>query len=302
MNVSWRGIFPAVTTKFKQDLSLDAEATRRHISLMIDSGAEGIVVLGSLGENGTLTAGEKTTVIRAALEVADGKVPVLSCVADSSTAAAAAFVRESGAMGLAGFMVLPPMRYRSDERETIAHYKTIAAASDRPVMVYNNPIAYGVDVTPEMFARLAADAKFAAIKESSGDVRRITDIRNICGTDRYAIFAGVDDLAYESFLLGAAGWVAGLVCAFPAETVALYKLIRASRFNEALAIYRWFMPLLHLDTHMKFVQYIKLAESITGTGSEHVRPPRLPLEGDERAKVTSVVRAAIESRPALPKL
>lgn len=301
MNASWQGIFPALTTKFRQDLSLDLPAFEKHCDAMIVAGVEGLVVLGSLGENATLSAEEKDRLIAAAVGVAAGRVPVLSCVAETSTAAACDFVRRTAGIGIAGYMALPGMQYQADRRETIAHYRAVAASSDLPIMIYNNPVAYRVDVTPEMFAELADEPKFTAIKESSGDVRRITDIRNRCG-DCYAIFSGVDDLAYGGFLLGAIGWVAGLVCAFPDETVAIWRLIRAGRYEEALRIFNWFMPVLHLDTEVKFVQYIKLAEAMTGLGTEWVRPPRLTLEGAERERVEAIVQEAIRTRPPLPAL
>ncbi|HLF13782.1 MAG TPA: dihydrodipicolinate synthase family protein [Bacteroidota bacterium] len=299
MNTTWQGIFPALTTKFKPDLSLDLPAFERHIGIQIDAGVDGLVVLGSLGENATLSPDEKTDVIKAAVSAAAGRVPVLSCVSEPSTAAACRFVERTSALGLAGYMVLPGMQYQSDPRETIAHYRTVAEASNLPIMVYNNPPAYRVDITPEMFTELAGEPKFTAIKESSGDVRRITDIRNRCG-DRYAIFSGVDDLAYGGFLLGAVGWVAGLVCAFPRETVAIYRLVREERYEEALRIFNWFMPVLHLDTDIKFVQYIKLAEAMTGLGTEWVRPPRLMLAGEERDRVSGIISEAIRTRPILP--
>jgi len=195
-------------------------------------------------------------------------------------------------------MLLPPMRYMSDRRETTMHFRSVAASTDLPVMLYNNPVAYGTDITPEIFSELSGEPKFVALKESSGDVRRVTDIRNLVG-ERYRIFAGVDDLALESLILGADGWVAGLVCAFPRETVALYRLVRSGRIDEARSLYRWFMPLLHLDVSAKFVQYIKLVESIAGVGTEHVRAPRLPLTGEERRHVEGIVRDALATRPQL---
>jgi 4-hydroxy-tetrahydrodipicolinate synthase len=200
--------------------------------------------------------------------------------------------------GADGFMLLPPMRYQSDQRETMQYLRTVAGASEKPIMLYNNPIAYRVDVTPDMFAGLADEPRFVAIKESSENVRRVTDILNRVG-DRYRIFVGVDDLALESLMIGAVGWVAGLVCAFPRETVVLYKLIKAGRIQEALPLYRWFMPLLHLDASIKFVQNIKLAEAMTGEGSEYVRPPRLPLAGEERENVKKIVEQALRTRPGL---
>jgi dihydrodipicolinate synthase/N-acetylneuraminate lyase len=299
VNTTWRGIFPALTTKFKTDLSLDLPAFERHIAAQIDAGVDGLVVLGSLGENATLSPDEKTEVIKAAVRTAAGRIPVLSCVSEASTSAACRFVEGTSALGLSGYMVLPGMQYQADRRETIAHYRTVADASGLPIMIYNNPVAYRVDITPEMFAELSDEPKFTSLKESSGDVRRITDIRNLCG-DRYAIFSGVDDIAYGGFLLGAVGWVAGLVCAFPAETVAIHRLVRQERYEEALRIFNWFMPVLHLDTGIKFVQYIKLAEAMTGMGTEWVRPPRLTLAGEERERISAIITEAIRTRPKLP--
>ncbi len=227
-----------------------------------------------------------------------GKVPLVACVAETTTAAGREFVKKGMMSGAEGFMLLPPMQYLSDERETEEYLRGVAAASDRPVMLYNNPVSYRIDITPPMFARLADEPKFVAIKESSDDARRISDIRNLTG-DRYALFTGVDDIAMESLLLGAAGWVAGLVCAFPRETVALYGLVKARRIEEALSLYRWFMPLLHLDVSTKFVQNIKLAEAKADGGNERVRPPRLPLAGEERARVERTIDGALATRPAL---
>ncbi len=297
----WSGVFPALTTKFTASGAIDFAAIERHLAWQIDSGVDGLVVLGSLGENGTLDPDEKLDIVRVAVALAKGRIPVLSAVAETTTKRACTFVEKAAAAGLNGFMILPPMQYVSDRRETLTHFRTVASASPLPIMLYNNPVAYRVDVTPDMFAELAAEPKFVAIKESSDNVRRITDIRNLVG-DRYRIFAGVDDLALESFLLGAVGWIAGLVCAFPAETVALYRLAKAGRFDEAVQLYRWFTPLLHLDVSIKFIQNIKLAETLAGVGSEHVRAPRLPLTGDERQQVESVVRKALATRPALPTL
>jgi 4-hydroxy-tetrahydrodipicolinate synthase len=272
-----------------------------HIGRQIAAGVHGIIVLGSLGENGTLTAAEKQTVVRMAASACKGSVPILACVSETTTAGACEFVRHAAAGGAEGFMVLPAMQYAADEREAELHLRGVAAASDRPIMLYNNPVSYKVDITPAMFERLANESKFSAIKESSDNVRRITDIRALVG-DRYAIFTGVDDLAFESLLLGAAGWVAGLVCAFPRETVVLYELVKARRIDEALALYRWFMPLLHLDVSTKFVQNIKLAETMAGGGNERVRAPRLPLVGEEKAHVEQTIARALASRPTLPKV
>jgi 4-hydroxy-tetrahydrodipicolinate synthase len=235
------------------------------------------------------------------IEVAKKKVTVLSCVAETSTSKACEYAQQADKLGVDGFMVLPAIPYPSDKRETITHYRTVAKATDRPIMIYNNPVAYKVDITPEMFAEMADEPKFVAIKESSDNIRRLTDIINLTG-NRYQIFCGVDDLALESLMLGANGWLAGLVCAFPRETIVLYELIKAGRIQEALAIYRWFMPLLHLDVSNKFVQNIKLVEQLVGVGSELVRPPRLTLVGEERAKVEQIVKTALATRPTLPKV
>lgn len=296
----WTGVFPAVTTKFHADESLDLAATASHIQWQLDCGADGIIVCGSLGEASTLTADEKIRILKAAKEVAGNK-PVLLTVAEDSTRAAAALAQAAHAAGADGIMLLPAMRYVSDERETLNHYQRVADASPLPIMIYNNPVAYGVNITPEMYAQMAAEPKFVAIKESSGDIRTLTNVINAVG-DRFAIFSGVDDLALESLLMGADGWVAGLVVAFPKETVAIYKLARAGRVAEARAIYRWFAPLLHLDVSMKLVQNLKLAEAMVGVGSEHVRAPRLPLAGAERERVQAIIAAGIASRPALPAL
>jgi dihydrodipicolinate synthase/N-acetylneuraminate lyase len=296
---AWQGVFPAVTTRFRSDLQLDAAAMERHCAWQIECGVDGLIVCGSLGENSVLNTAEKVETLRIAARVAAGRVPVLQTIAEGSTAEGIALCERSAREGADGFMVLPGMRYVSDRRETIAHYRAIARASPRPIMVYNNPVAYGVDVTPDMFAELAEEKALVAIKESSDDVRRVTDIIHQTG-DRYAIFCGVDDLAMEAMLMGACGWVAGLVNAFPAETVAIARLIKAGRIEEARRIYRWFAPLLHLDVSRKLVQNIKLAESIVGVGSEFVRPPRLPLAGPEREHVVALVKRALDTRPDLP--
>ncbi|MDC7712044.1 dihydrodipicolinate synthase family protein [Vogesella indigofera] len=296
----WTGVFPAVTTKFHADESLDLAGTVNHIKWQLECGADGIIVCGSLGEASTLTADEKITILKAAKEVAGNK-PVLLTVAEDSTRAAAALAQAAHAAGADGIMLLPAMRYVSDARETLNHYQRVADASPLPIMIYNNPIAYGVNITPEMYAEMAAEPKYVAIKESSGDIRTLTNVINAVGS-RFAIFSGVDDLALESIVMGADGWVAGLVVAFPKETVAIYKLARAGRLEEARAIYRWFAPLLHLDVSMKLVQNLKLCEAMVGVGTEHVRAPRLPLVGAERERVAAVIEAGLASRPALPTL
>jgi dihydrodipicolinate synthase/N-acetylneuraminate lyase len=296
---SWRGVYPALTTKFKPDYRLDIAAMEKHFAWQIDGGVDGLIVCGSLGENSVLSAEEKLEVLRVAARVSGGRVPVLMTIAEGSTAEGIALGERSAREGADGLMVLPGMRYVSDRRETIAHYRAIAKASSKPIMVYNNPIAYGADVTPDMFEELADEPVLVAIKESSDNVRRVTDIIARTG-GRYAIFCGVDDLAMEAMLMGACGWVAGLVDAFPRETVAIYRLISDGRIEEARAIYRWFSPLLHLDVSRKLVQNVKLVEAIVGVGTEIVRPPRLPLAGEERAQVITLVEQALKTRPVLP--
>ncbi len=298
MRVGWRGVFPAVTTQFHQDLSLDLDRTACHLETLIDSGISGLVMLGSLGENASLTREEKREVIRCALTTASGKVPVLSGVAELNTPDAAEWVRELETLGAQGAMVMPCMAFRPDRAETLAHYRTVARAAKLPLIVYNNPISYHADVTPEMFEELADEPNLVAIKESSGDVRRITDLINTVG-DRYILFAGVDDLALESAMLGATGWIAGIGLAFPRENQRLWDLAEAGKWEEARALYRWYTPLLHLDVGLKFVQNIKLAIQEVGLGREWVRSPRLPLEGEERARVLGIIRKGIEARPVL---
>ncbi len=301
MNANWKGVFPALTTQFKQDQSLDLQATARHLDLLIRSGIHGVILLGSVGENTALAYDEKLTVLREMLPVAAGRIPVLTGVAEYTTALACRYARDAGKIGVDGLMVLPAMVYKADGREALTHFRAVARASDLPVMIYNNPVAYPVDLTPGMFVELADESSIIAIKESSENVRRITDLINLLG-DRYTLFCGVDDLVLESILLGAQGWVAGLVNAFPDENRALWDLAVSGRWEEARELYRWYTPLLHLDTKVKLVQYIKLAMAECGLGSEMVRPPRLPIAGAEREEVLGIIRHAIATRPALPVL
>jgi 4-hydroxy-tetrahydrodipicolinate synthase len=263
---------------------------------MIAAGIHGLIMLGSVGENCAHEYSEKMAVLEATVAHVAGRVPVLSGVAECSTKLACRFADDAAARGVDGLMVLPVMIYKSDPRETLFHFREVANASDLPIMIYNNPPAYGVDIKPEMFAELADNPKFAAIKESSDNPRRITDLINLYG-DRFALLCGVDDLVLESLLLGAVGWVSGLVNAFPAENRLLWDLATAGRWEEAREVYRWYTPLLHLDTHVKLVQYIKLATSLCGYGSELTRAPRLPLVGEERDRVIAIIKKAIESRP-----
>jgi 1-pyrroline-4-hydroxy-2-carboxylate deaminase len=300
MTLNWRGVFPAATTQFAADFAVDIAATLRHMDVMIDTGVHGLIMLGTVGENCSVDYDEKLEVLKATVTHVQGRVPVLTGVAEYTTATACRFAEAAENVGVDGLMLLPAMVYKSDPRETMAHFRAVAAAVDLPIICYNNPVSYGVDITPEMFDELADEPRFVAIKESSEDCRRITDIKNRCG-DRYALFCGVDDLALESIMLGAVGWVSGLVNAFPAENRLLWDLAVAGRYDEAVELYRWFTPLLHLDTHPKLVQYIKLAVAECGYGTETVRPPRLPLVEPERSQILSIIRRAIDSRPIRPR-
>jgi len=294
----WKGVFPAVTTQMKKDESLDLDATAKHIEVLLDSGVDGIIMLGSLGENATLAPQEKRDVVRSAIEAVRGRVPVLSGVVETSTAASVQYVRDMEKLGANGVMLLPAMIYKADAAETMQHYRTVAKATSMPIIVYNNPLAYTVDITPTMFAQLADVKNFVALKESSGDVRRVTDLRNTVG-DRYQIFCGVDDLIVESAVLGIDGWIMGMGLAFPKENQKLWNLLVAGDYARAREMYRWFTPLMHLDTPIKFVQYIKLAIQETGLGAEWVRAPRRVLEGAERKQILEIIHRGIENRPKL---
>ncbi len=294
----WTGVFPAVTTQLKKDQSLDLPATARHLEALIASGVTGLIMCGSLGENQSLDPDEKRRVIELAVQTANGRVPVLSGVAEISTAAACRYVRDCEKLGADGFMVMPAMVYKADTREALTWFRTIAAATGLPWMLYNNPVSYPVDITPELFAELADVKNLVALKESSSNTRRITELRNTVG-DRYAIFTGVDDLILESAILGIDGWVAGTGIALPAENQYLWELLRAGEWDQARTFFRWFQPLMKLDTHVHFVQYIKLCLQETGLGTEWVRAPRLPLAGDERKQVLKIIRDALAKRPTL---
>lgn len=295
----WTGVLPAVTTKFTPDDRLDAAEMERCFAFQIEAGVHGLIVCGSLGEASTLEPDEKIEVLKIALRVAAGKVPVLLTVSQGSTRASCRLAEAGAAAGAAGFMVLPGLPYRSEPHETAAHFRTVARAGGLPVMIYNNPPAYGVDVTPAMLADLGDEPLFTSIKESSDDIRRITAIRTLCG-DRFKVLTGVDNLALESLAMGADGWVAGLVVAYPRETVAIYELARQGRMTDAIAIYRWFRPLLDLDVSARLVQNIKLVEALVIGSNDRCRAPRLALSGSERARLTAVVEAAEASRPTPP--
>ena len=298
MSVSWRGVFPAVTTQFRADGALDLASTQRGVEEQIRAGVHGLIMLGSVGENCSLDPQEKRQILAATKEVAARKVPVLSGVAEYTTSQSAASARDCEKIGIDGLMVLPGMVYKADEREALVHFRAVAAASGLPIMIYNNPPAYNVDVTPEGFKELASERRVVAIKESSENLRRLTDIVNLTG-DRYTLFCGVDDLILESVLLGAVGWVSGLVNVFPKESVRLWELAAKGDWERARAIYRWFMPTLRLDTSPKLVQMIKLGQKIVGNGSAVTRAPRLALEGEELKRVTRLYEEAVASRPTL---
>jgi 4-hydroxy-tetrahydrodipicolinate synthase len=294
----WKGVFPALLTPFDANDQVDLAMYEKNLDAQVDAGIHGIILGGSLGEASTLTIEEKELLVKFSVKKLAGKIPVIMNIAEGSTREAvrqAALAKEWGADGL---MLLPPMRYKADDRETVEFFKAVASSTDLPVMIYNNPVDYKIDVTLDMFAELAALPNINAIKESTRDVTNITRLRNRFGT-RFAILCGVDPLTVEELALGADGLVAGLVDAFPKETVVMYNLVKAGKMEEAIAIYRWFMPLLELDIHPKLVQYIKLAAVETGIGTEHVRAPRLPLIGEERERVLKVIKDGIATRPKL---
>lgn len=298
MAVNWSGVFPALMTEFNKDGSLDLAATQRHIKSCLDAGIEGLVMLGTLGENSSLSPDEKEMVLSCAVEACEGRIPVLSGVAEYTTELGIAHAARAKRAGCEGLMVLPSMVYQQDQREGRAHFEAIANATDLSIMIYNNPVSYKLDMSPESFVDMSGAKNIVAVKESSHDSRRITDMINTCG-DRYLMFCGVDDLVLENLMFGAVGWVSGLVNSFPKESVALYRYAKAGKIEEALALYRWFMPLLHLDVDVKLVQYIKLSNQMTGEGSEWVRRPRMELVGEERAKVVQIIQTALDTRPNL---
>lgn len=297
--ITWQGVFPAVTTKFTEDDKLDLDAFKANIDSQIEAGVNGIILGGTLGEASTLDPEEKFKLVETTVTHVNGKVPVVMNIAEQTTKAAIEAAQKAADCGASGLMMLPPMRYKADDWETVEYYKATAKTTSLPIMVYNNPVDYKILVTLEMFDSMAECDNICAVKESTRDITNITRMINKFG-DRYSILSGVDTLAMESIVMGAKGWVAGLVCAFPAETVAINNLIQAGRIEEARSIYRWFMPLLELDIHPKLVQYIKLAEQETGLGTEHVRAPRLSLKGEERDRVLGIIHKALANRPKLP--
>ena len=300
MKFQWKGVMPAVTTKFDDSDQLDLKAFEVNIRAQIDAGVHGLILGGTLGEASTLTLEEKRVLVRKTVSIAEGKVPVIINIAEQSTRSAIEMAKIAEEDGASGLMMLPPMRYKADDRETVTYFRKVAQSTVLPIMIYNNPVDYGIEVTLDMFSELLETCdNIQAVKESTRDISNINRIRNRFG-DRLAILCGVDTLALESLLIGADGWVAGLVCAFPAETVAIYELSKAGRIEEAIDIYRWFLPLLELDINTKLVQNIKLAEVATGIGTENVREPRLPLAGEERQRVLEIINSALQIRPTLP--
>jgi 1-pyrroline-4-hydroxy-2-carboxylate deaminase len=295
---AWAGVFPAVTTQFHADLSVDFSATQRMVRNLIEDGVDGIIACGSVGENSTLLPAEKRDIVAAIVEAADRRVPVLAGLGESNTAAACDYARDMERLGANGVMVMPPMIYGAAPYEISIWFRTIAAASDLPIMLYNNPPAYRNDLTPQMAAGLADVDTIVAIKESSGDTRRFVDLANLLG-GRFLLFCGLDDVILETACLGAIGWVSGLSNVFPQECARLFKLAVAGKPQEALPLYRWIMPLLHLDARADLVQCIKLCEALAGRGTELTRPPRLPLEPAIRAEVAGRMRHALETRPTL---
>jgi dihydrodipicolinate synthase/N-acetylneuraminate lyase len=297
--VKWEGVYPAVTTKFTSEGKLDIPAFIKNIEAQIEAGVAGLVLGGTLGEASSLGIEEKMELLKTTLEVSKGRADVIVNIAEQTTTSAIALAQQLEENGADGLMLLPPMRYAADSEETLAYFEAIAQSTSLPIMIYNNPIDYKIPITLEMFEYLSRFPNIQAIKESSRDITYLTRLKIAFG-DRFKILSGVDNLALESLLMGADGWVAGLVCAFPAETVAIYTLAKKGRIEEAIQLYRWFIPLLELDVHPKLVQYIKLAEVSSGLGTEYVRKPRLTLQGEERQRVQKIIDDALAIRPALP--
>ena len=300
MSIQWKGVIPALTTKFTSDDQLDLPLFEKNLNEQLDAGVNGVILGGTLGEASVLTTEEKEILVKFEIQKVAGKVPVIINIAEGSTREAIQQAKYAKEWGAQGIMMLPPMRYKTDHRETVTYFKTVADSTDLPIMIYNNPVDYKIEVTLDMFAELASCKNIQAIKESTRDITNVTRLINRFG-DRFKILCGVDTLAMEELVMGADGWVAGLVCAFPRETVAIYRLVKAGHMEEAQKIYRWFMPLLELDIHPKLVQYIKLAEQQAGNGSEAVRAPRLTLVGEERVHVLKIIDQGIATRPALPE-
>lgn len=300
MHINWEGVMPAVTTKFTSNDELDLDMFEVNIKAQVDAGVSAIILGGTLGEASTLTYKEKKILIIETVRIVQEKIPVIINIAEQTTKGAIEAAKVAEECGAKGLMMLPPMRYKANSYETVTYFKTVANCTKLPIMIYNNPVDYGIEVTLDMFEELMECKNIQAVKESTRDISNITRIKSRFG-NRLKVLTGVDTLGLESIFMGADGWVAGLVCAFPAETVAIYKLAKAGRANEAIAIYRWFLPLLELDINPQLVQNIKLAEVATKIGTEHVRAPRLPLHGDERKRVLKIIEEGVATRPVLPE-
>jgi 1-pyrroline-4-hydroxy-2-carboxylate deaminase len=298
MKFEWQGVFPALTTPFTADDALDYATFEKNLHAQLDAGVHGVVLGGTLGEASSLLNEEKYDLVRFTVRQVADRIPVIMNIAEQTTRAAVVAAQEAARCGASGLMLLPPMRYNADARETLAYFQAVANATPLPIMIYNNPVDYKILVTLDMFEAMSQWPTIQAVKESTRDVSNVTRMIHRFG-DRFRILCGVDTIALESLLLGAHGWVAGLVDAFPRETVAIYNLSQQGKFTEAAAIYRWFLPLLELDIHPKLVQYIKLASVATGIGTEHVRAPRLPLESAEREQIWNIIQKALASRPAV---
>ncbi|UII76050.1 dihydrodipicolinate synthase family protein [Flagellimonas sp. HMM57] len=299
MKMDWNGVMPAITTKFTANDELDMQMFATNINAQIKAGVHAIILGGSLGEASTLDDNEKKALIAHTVELVDGKIPVIMNIAEKTTKNAIVAAERAKQYGASGLMILPPMQYNATDYETLAYFDAIAKSTSLPIMIYNNPVDYKIEVTLDMFEELVKNDNIQAVKDSTRDLTNITRIKNRFG-DRLKVLCGVDTLAMESLLMGAEGWVAGLVCAFPRETVAIYELVKAGRIEEATKIYRWFMPLLELDINPQLVQNIKLAEVATGIGTEYVRLPRMPLQGEERSRVLSIIEKGVKTRPEIP--
>ncbi len=299
VNVNWQGVYPAITTKFNAEEQLDLKLQGGNLDAQINAGIDGIILGGTLGESSVLTNIEKEALVKFCVEKAEDKIPVILNIAEGATQDAIQLAANAKKWGASGLMILPPMRYKTDHRETVTYFKAIAHSTELPIMIYNNPVDYKTEVTIEMFSELMECENIQAVKESTRDLSNVTRLKNAFG-NRLNILCGVDTIATEELLMGACGWVAGLGCAFPKETVAIYKLIMQGRVAEAVAIHRWFLPLCELDLHAKLVQYIKLAEQFEGIGTEFVRAPRLTLIGEERERVSKIIVDSIATRPNLP--
>ncbi|PJJ75232.1 4-hydroxy-tetrahydrodipicolinate synthase [Thermoflavifilum aggregans] len=296
MKFEWKGVFPAITTQFTADDQLDIQMFGKNLSAQLEAGIHGVILGGTLGESSTLSREEKEMLIRFTKEKVAGRIPVILNIAEGATKAAVEEAQWAEQLGVDGLMLLPPMRYKANDRETVVFFRAVAHAVQLPIMIYNNPVDYRIMVTTDMFEQLADCENIQAVKDSTRDVSNVTRMINQFG-NRYRILCGVDTIAMESMLMGASGWVGGLVNAFPRETVLLYHLVQSRQIDKALEVHRWFLPLLELDLSPKLVQYIKLAASVTGIGAEHVRPPRLPLIGGERQQILSLIQKAVAAEP-----